>query len=121
MTDVKPTSGPWFKTRDESGETRIHTGHRESGRHIATLPAVRPPANKHNPDSYVYQAYIRSSDISDANARLVAAAPDLLKALQALVDRDLGYSASFVDRGLIHIQDVEFARMVLIKATRATT
>ena len=56
-------------------------------------------------------------DEAMANATLYAHAPEMVKALRALVDRDLAYMDRLVVGGLISAADVQAARDVLRRAT----
>lgn len=53
---------------------------------------------------------------SEACARLIAAAPDLLEALKAIVDKDLTFFDGCVDRWLISYGQIQFARAAIKKA-----
>lgn len=62
---------------------------------------------------------------SDANARLIAAAPDLLAALQKIADRDTSRPATFTTGMSPHLaaalawdMDAEIARAAIAKATK---
>jgi len=93
------TAGPWFVTTDHTGKVATVYADSEGARVCTFLGAV--PRNL-GPDSIA------------ANARLIAAAPDLLDALKAIVkslaDQD--------DEGLIeHAQPMIDARAAIKKAT----
>ena len=64
---------------------------------------------------HVAVASSREDDEVDANARLIAAAPDLLEALQSIVDMDVAYQ-----RGPKVEDAVEVARAAIAKATGET-
>ena len=73
MADVKHTPGPWAVDSDGSGwyiEATPERGH--------SLAFIASPEFQEEPDT--------SASEAEANARLIAAAPDLLEALQWLVD-----------------------------------
>lgn len=53
----------------------------------------------------------------NANARLIAAAPDLLDALLRIANRDLTYVDGSVCGGIISAEDILFARGAIEKAT----
>lgn len=53
---------------------------------------------------------------ADANEAAIAALPDLIAALQRLVDRDLAYLSDSVMHGCISRSDVLAARLALEKA-----
>jgi hypothetical protein len=88
---MKHTSGPWaIRDDDEDGVVSIVGG---SG---IVLARVRTA----------------TAEPGDENARLIAAAPDLLKALQDLIDMDVAYQ-----RGPKVEQAVENARAAIARAT----
>jgi hypothetical protein len=60
-------------------------------------------------------------DEAMANATLYAHAPEMVKALRALVDRDLAYMDHHVVGGLISGADVHAARDVLRRATESAS
>lgn len=62
------TPGPWFCVEDDEGFLNLHT--RDEGGEI--------------------NSYIGTVD-DEANARLIAAAPELLEALQIMVDHEVNY------------------------------
>ena len=73
MADVKHTPGPWTVTADGAGwyiEATPERGH--------SLAFIASPEFQEEPDT--------SASEAEANASLIAAAPDLLEALQWLVD-----------------------------------
>lgn len=80
----KHTPGPWFVCH--KSPFIVRAGDDISGRHIAHIG----PAN-----------YTPRFDIDEPNARLIAAAPDLLDALERLVsaarDADHGYMDQAID------------------------
>jgi len=59
----------------------------------------------------------RALDEAMANAVLYAHAPEMVKVLRALVDRDLAYVNGMVCAGLISSADIHAARDVLRRAT----
>ena len=73
MTETAHTPGPWVVVKDRNKVRRIFAG--EGGPQVATASVF---AN--------WMPVERSADahaVADANARLIAAAPDLLEALQS--------------------------------------
>jgi hypothetical protein len=104
------TPGPWFAQR------AIGTDDMDCGWHIEPEMV-----------DYKYRGMVASvgdaehiggitHDERDANARLIAAAPDLLDALTRLVDRALAYLDGYVMSGQITRADVEIARAACAKA-----
>ena len=73
MADVKHTPGPWTVTADGAGwyiECAPERGH--------SVAYIMAEIGEEDPDT--------SDDEKEANARLIAAAPDLLEALQMLLE-----------------------------------
>lgn len=93
---TKHTAAPWESTAStpEDGFECffIHAGEGYSQRQIATVDG---PQN----------------DKGEANARLIAAAPELLEALKTLIDMDVAYQ-----RGDKVVQAVESAKAAIAKA-----
>lgn len=86
---TKHTPGPWY----------VGSGTYE-GRNIYSVASVT------DDEGFTYQPIVASAEDDgikcwDANARLIAAAPDLLEALQVMV-RD--YTASHADGGSLEMQ-----------------
>ena len=95
MSDVKHTPGPWFATKDSAYNAICHVGRAWN---IGT-----------------YLALSNFGDV-DADARLIASAPDLLEALNSLVTS----LADNDDEGLIeHAPQMQAARAAIAKATGA--
>ena len=67
MTE-KHTPGPWYYQEESDGYTHI----------------VRGPSG-----CFLYQGQQTDDGISEANARLIAKAPEMLEALEGIVDYDL--------------------------------
>jgi hypothetical protein len=55
--------------------------------------------------------------LTEADARLIAAAPELLDALKRLVDKDLAYFDGSVMNHCISMRDVDLAREAIQRAT----
>lgn len=92
MGESKHTPGPWIATASDNGEWGIDAA---SGWGIATVAgsAGDGPGN----------------DESDANARLIAAAPELLEALEHLVDQGEKQRKAAVFGGSLHPFDMKGA------------
>lgn len=109
MPEFKGTPGPWFIT----GNMTRYVEARIEGGLIQEVAACGPTAA----DSGYGQQ-------QEANAQLIAAAPELLEAMQALVAR-IDYYASLPDRNVVNIEDwaytagsddINAARAALAKA-----
>ena len=89
------TPGPWLVQAGDEWADGIVTleGHNENG----------------TPMYWTVASYNRRRDEADANARLIASAPDMLEALCALV---LG-----IDAGGATLDDMRYARAAIAKAT----
>ena len=100
MADVKHTPGPWFVDQYEDEESR----------HVITS----------KPD-HLYVAYTIGGlgKEQEANADLIAAAPDLLEALRAFVSPWDGDSVEEIESqsGLATSVRIEQARAAIAKAT----
>ena len=84
MTEAKHTPGPWITDRTVD-ENKL---------------AVRP---KNSPFAIcVFEAFVKNSE---ANARLIAAAPDLLEALKQIADFHIGDCPAAVE-------EVDFAKNI---------
>jgi hypothetical protein len=70
----KHTPGPWTDQTDDGSQWGIYDRH---GRCVAQAQQVAPLANDYTQEERT------------ANARLISAAPDLLEALEGLLDSDL--------------------------------
>lgn len=105
---AKHTPGPWTLTADGAGwyiECSPERGH--------SVAYIRAEIGEEDPDT--------SDDEKEANARLIAAAPELLEALQAVsrsfpTDRDMrdaGWERAEID---LACRDYEAARAAISKA-----
>lgn len=108
---VKSTPGPWIVTSSKkSGEIEIHSGDLEG--------------------LYIYECIGGGANvIGSANARLISAAPDLLDALEALLNAErhsmhIGYDngsggGNYIYTDVIRCDDaaVDAARAAIAKAT----
>lgn len=107
--EAKHTPGPWFIT---GGEMTKYVEARIGNRLLQEVAAVGPTVAD---DGY--------GDQQQANARLIAAAPELLEALQSLLKRfptedDMhiaGWEQSEID---LACRDYEAARAAVVKATQ---
>lgn len=94
----KHTPGPWkVGARENSGNIRVYSeparNMSQLGKTLAFVSAPVVPAKKGESEA-AYQA--RRREIEDANARLIAAAPDMLEALTdalACIDADADVEA----------------------------
>ena len=98
MSEAKHTPGPW-----EFGPSHSSTG-------LAGQLVVRP-AGEFPHGEWVADVGSMYDDHREANARLIAAAPDLLAALQKVVNHADAGTAAILDRL------VEEARAAIAKAT----
>lgn len=99
MSAGKHTPGPWFVDHKSPFLVRAHDD--IDGRHIAHVG----PAN-----------YVPRFDVDEPNARLIAAAPELLEALQSIVE-NYGYSSYPSDEDKESSPEVVAARAAIAKAT----
>ena len=78
MRQTEPhTPGPWFTAMDYECETLVRAGDSKTGMRVATTFASH--AEQANAE-----ARLKRIRINEANARLIAAAPELLEALDQL-------------------------------------
>lgn len=94
MESFKGTPGPWFEHRD--GFSTVYIEARIGGGMIQEVAACGPCD--------------KGSDQQSANSRLIAAAPELLEALELIL--------SYHDDGncILHKEDVSMARAAINKA-----
>lgn len=97
MSTTKHTPGPWHIARFDATTVEIRS---ERGLIVAEVG--------------------NTSTEDDANARLIAAAPELLSALQRIADRNLTYLSGKVMGDQISYEDVAAARAAIAKATGET-
>lgn len=69
------TPGPWFATPYYSHDTLVRSGNPETGRRVAITFAAQQSVK-------TTDGYKASIQMNEANARLIAAAPDMLDALK---------------------------------------
>ncbi len=108
MSEAKHTPGPWtFSKNDELGDTRFYVAQQEGA-----------PYTPHYSDVATLIAETVSSErrsIQEANARLIAAAPELLEALRGLLDRVVQMDLPLSDPERVA------AQMAIAKATGEST
>lgn len=107
MSAAKHTPGPWVVLPEESGRGYIRV---RGGR----LGARYKIANVCAPIYDGSELAQREDSESRANARLIAAAPDLLSALQVVVEQ---WTAQFERRGHLAPPWCKQARTAIAKAT----
>lgn len=101
----KHTPGPW-KVHPREGMARSYYGTHVAASHYST------PGVSSGRDSVCDC----TGEHQDANARLIAAAPELLEALRTLVSRDFAYYGGFVMDCNITMEEVQRARAAIAKA-----
>ena len=101
----KHTPGPWEVQRlnHAEGDLWLQIGHRREGRSVGPVCDLPPSGNGLVPPSWTPVAALKylvtSPEEQEANALLIAAAPDLLRELEALASRiDRAYGAGFDTR-----------------------
>jgi hypothetical protein len=77
---------------------------------------VGPPQGLNSSSVAIVPLRISTRDQQQANARLIAAAPELLAVLEHLVNRDFAYLDGRVAGGQIRAQDIQAARAAIAKA-----
>lgn len=105
---TKHTPGPW---------KRLNIGIDKPGTLIV-------PQESNVADGYIASCnYVRSIDETTSNARLIAAAPELLEACQAMIewdDREKDHSNTFDERMAQCSRAFDLARAAISKATGET-
>lgn len=100
------TPGPWFTAMNYECETLVRAGDAKTGMRVATTFASH--AEQANAETR-----LKRIRINEANARLIAAAPCLLKALERLVSINSEY-VEFCEPGSAYDQ----AQKAIAKATQ---
>jgi hypothetical protein len=94
----KHTPGPWY-VDDLGANIRCNPDDDDFGTIVATMESSRSP------------------DETKANARLIASAPDLLAALDLLVERaEIGLSQAADHDGLLNCDAIAKARVAIVQA-----
>lgn len=99
MSEAKHTPGPWLRDRESGFDCDVRAA---NGRKIASVNVQNQPKSK--------EGWALRKKENEANARLIAAAPELLEALQEIAD--CGAEAWGEDRPCVRI-----ARDAIAKAT----
>lgn len=73
--ETKHTPGPWLRDRESGFDCDVRAA---NGRKIASVNVQNAPKSK--------KGWLSRQKENEANARLIAAAPELLAALQAIMD-----------------------------------
>ena len=89
----KHTPGPWHWVNPNSDDPRQSGEMRSSLRTVQDWPAEY--AFGRRLPKWILDAEISDGDEMEANARLIAAAPDLLEALSEVVDWIVGWDPNF--------------------------
>ena len=105
MNEAKHTPGPWKTKRDRHNRHRFEVRGKPDG-HLTPCIAITASWLDSDPESE-----------SAANARLIAAAPDLLEALREYVDQD--FMACGYDSGIGGTTQSK-AEAAIAKATNGT-
>jgi hypothetical protein len=117
------TPGPWFATGNSSFDTLVRAHDAKSGRRIADTFASQPSVKKGATTEEVRAAALRQGRTNEANARLIAAAPEMLALLQKLIDRETGawhLSSLELDCGVWGDELEAEIKALVAKATGAT-
>lgn len=104
MSEFKGTKGPWFEHREGSSTVYVEAKLRDGV--IQEVAACGPTE--------------AGSEAQSANARLIAAAPDLLEALQSLIAGYEGKSNIGMFDMLCHGDEIEKANQAIAKALGET-
>jgi hypothetical protein len=100
MTEAKPTPGPWTITAPQFGFSVIYG---PKGEVVFGLASGGPDEK-------------RPDDVCDANAHLIAAAPELLKYLSIFLGHDDRFQVSVGGNPIAVDRMLEEARAALLKA-----
>lgn len=100
MSKMSHTPGPWMRDRESGFDCDVRAA---NGRKIASVNVQNQPKSK--------EGWALRKKENEANACLIAAAPELLEALQSIIDS--------MDRGhaVILVPLVANARAAIAKAT----
>lgn len=102
------TPGPWTIQGNHCPEIIAHSGTTDCPRTIAIVDPVHTPR-------------VLNRDEAVANARLIAAAPELLEACQVMVEwdaREQDHAVDFAERMRMCIEAFDKARAAIAKATQ---
>src|SRR5699024_5782572 len=117
MTEFKGTPGPWFPALLYGYMTGVRAQNPETGRWVAhAWCQTSTPASHEAPAKQVAH--------NEANAHLIAAAPDLLEACKAMIewdDREKDHAVDFQSRMALCEQAFNLARAAIAKALGETT
>ena len=106
MTHGKHTPGPWWSYTDDD---RV-------GEYVAARPKTQRPYDNGKLIAQIYDEYRKLGTPGSANARLIAAAPDLLSELANLLDCVQTYAPEFM-HGIPTKEHVQNARAAIARAT----
>ena len=99
MNEAKHTPGPWFTHRE--GFSSVYIEARIGGGMLQEVASCGPTNE--------------GSDQQEANARLIAAAPEMLEALKAMIDAERVYESG--GRSSEELDALEKAHAAITKAT----
>lgn len=104
MSEAKHTPGPWFTRRD--GFSTVYVEARIGGGWLQEVAACGPTSK---------------TTQQEANACLIAAAPEMLEAMQAAIDCEMVPVSSAADGGAVrHSRQVQVADMIRAAIAKAT-
>lgn len=127
MEAAKPTHtpGPWTISKANSG--RLVVGNRSDGKDWASVASLRNLAvdgtETTERDTFGKLRIKKHAQATvEANARLIAAAPDLLAALKLsllALERHIKFASSPDGKNYLHTREIEAARAAIAKAQEA--